>query len=277
MSGFSPEWLALREPIDHRSRNAELAAKLATHLAGRDAVRVVDLGCGTGSNLRAGSALLGPRQHWTLVDHDPRLIGAAMGELMEWADSASTGEQALELVKDGRRIDVLFRTADLATDLEGALGAPCDLITASALFDLASQAFMETFAAAVARRRSAFYTVLTYDGRQEWTPPHAADSAMLAAFHAHQQTDKGLGPASGPHSARDLAAAFRNAGYAVAEADSPWLLETGDAALIAELASGFASAVGETGKVDAGTVSGWLGIERHAAIIGHVDTLALPA
>ena len=34
-------------------------------------ITVVDLGCGTGSNLRATAPLLGPEQHWTLVDYEP--------------------------------------------------------------------------------------------------------------------------------------------------------------------------------------------------------------
>lgn len=276
MTGFSPEWLALREPIDHRARNAALGRRMAAHFAGRDVVRVVDLGCGTGSNLRATAPLLGPRQHWTLVDHDRALIGAAMGTLMDWADSAHTGEQALGLVKDGRRIDVVFHPADLASDLETALAGASDLVTASALFDLASAAFMEAFAAAVVRRGAAFYTVLTYNGLQEWAPRHPADAAMLAAFHAHQQTNKGLGPASGPHAARDLAAAFRRSGWRVEEADSPWVLDAGDAELIADLAQGFAAAVGETWQVEAAVVADWLQITRTRAVVGHTDTLALP-
>jgi hypothetical protein len=277
MSGFSPEWLALREPVDHRSRDQGLARKLAAHLAGLEVPSIVDLGCGSGSNLRATAPLLGPRQHWTLVDHDRELIGAAMGALMDWADDAKAGEQALELSKAGKRIDVVFRHADLAADLDGALGAGCDLVTASALFDLASSAFMERFATAVAARRAAFYTVLTYDGRQEWTPAHDADAALLDAFHAHQQTDKGLGPAAGPRAASDLAGAFRKVGYRVEEADSPWMLGNDDAGLIADLAQGFADAAAETGRVDDATIASWRAIARTGAVVGHKDTLALPA
>src|SRR5215472_7428268 len=63
-----------------------------------------------------------------------------------------------------KRINVEFRRADLARDLEAALGPNANLITASALFDLASAEFIAAFAAALAARQSAFYTVLTYDG-----------------------------------------------------------------------------------------------------------------
>ena len=50
---FSPEWLALREPVDHRSISQPLRAKVAARLAGAAPVNVMDLGCGSGSNLRA--------------------------------------------------------------------------------------------------------------------------------------------------------------------------------------------------------------------------------
>jgi hypothetical protein len=53
MSGFSAQWLDLREPVDHRSRNVELGRRLARHFEGWRPITVVDLGCGTGSNLRA--------------------------------------------------------------------------------------------------------------------------------------------------------------------------------------------------------------------------------
>ena len=58
MSAFPADWLDLREPVDHRSRNQALAQALARHFDGWRPLTVVDLGCGTGSNLRATAPLL---------------------------------------------------------------------------------------------------------------------------------------------------------------------------------------------------------------------------
>lgn len=276
MSGFSPEWLALREPVDHRSRDGALAERLAAHLAGRGPVRVVDLGCGAGSNIRATSARLGSEQHWTLVDYDPRLIAAARRTLVAWADRATAEGDGLLLEQGGRRLHVIFRQADLVRDLEAVLDAAAHLVTASALFDLCSAPFLHRLAGAVAARRAAFYTVLTYDGRQSWTPAHAADTAMIAAFHRHQATDKGFGPAAGPQAPAILAAAFRDQGCPVEEGDSPWRLGPGDARLVADLVAGYADAVGETGEVPAARIAEWRALPRTGAVVGHLDTLALP-
>src|SRR5215510_15063282 len=122
MSGFAPEWLDLREPVDRRSRSRKLERTLAKHFDGWRPVTVVDLGCGTGSNLRATAPLLGPEQHWTLVDHDQALLDAAAQRLATWADGADRQDGRLALFKGAKRITVEFRRADLARDLEGALG-----------------------------------------------------------------------------------------------------------------------------------------------------------
>ena len=275
MSGFSPEWLALREPVDHRSRNRELAARLTAEVAGRDAIRVVDLGCGTGSNIRATSALLGATQHWTLVDYDARLLAAARAALRAWADRTVSSGETLILEKTGRTLHVAFRQADLNADLDAALGESPDLVTASAFFDLCSETFLQSLCAALAARRAQFYTVLTYDGGQSWTPAHAADAALAAAFHAHQATDKGFGRAAGPGAPAALARALAANGFRVEEADSPWVLGAGEQTLIRDLASGFADAVAETGDVPAATLADWRHIDRTAAVVGHRDTLAL--
>lgn len=279
MSGFDPAWLALREPADHRARNGEVASSLAARFALRDSIRVVDLGCGSGSNLRAMAELLPNNQAWTLVDYDLALLAAARATLTAWAQTASEdSEGGLALSVDHHTVHVRFLQCDLNDDLGGVLGDDTDLVTAAAFFDLASPAFIRRLAQAVIDRRAVFYTVLTYNGIQHWTPKRPADNKMTAAFNRHQMTDKGLGPSAGPTAPAHLADQFRIGGYSVLEGDSPWRLSAPrDAKLIAELAAGHADAVTETGAVDAKTVEQWRAIKHTGAEIGHTDTLAMPA
>ncbi|HEX8167575.1 MAG TPA: class I SAM-dependent methyltransferase [Beijerinckiaceae bacterium] len=279
MSGFSADWLALREPADHRARSPRLLARLKASFPGPDEVRVIDLGCGTGSNLRACAPHLPERQAWTLVDHDPALLAAARGRLAGWGDGAEAGPEGLRIRKGGADIAVRFVEADLAGGADTLLAGDPGLVTAAALFDLVSDAWIEAFARRVADAGAVFYTALTYDGAETWTPPHPADRDMLAAFLAHQRRDKGLGPAAGPAATEILARAFRARGYTVQTAASPWRLGPEDAALVRALAQGTADAVRETGEVPEGIVRDWLEARLSAAAacaIGHADLLAVP-
>ncbi len=273
---FSADWLALREPIDHRSVSARLRERVAQHFAGRDGLRVVDLGCGSGSTLRGLAPFLGAHQHWTLVDWDEALLVHARAALTRWADEAAPQGETLSLVKHGKRIDVAFRQADLARNLASVLDPAPDLVTAAAFFDLVSREWIATFCSALAVRRLPLYTVLTYDGRETWSPPHACDAQMLEAFHAHQQSDKGFGRAAGPHAVAALAQALATNGYEVAREASPWILDGADASLITELAKGAAGAVAETGRVAAPAIADWLAARTPAAecSIGHEDVFA---
>ncbi|WP_029032474.1 class I SAM-dependent methyltransferase [Salinarimonas rosea] len=280
MSGFSPDWLDLREPADHRARDRGLEARLASCLADRDAVHVVDLGCGLGSNLRGLYRALPARQSWRLVDHDPALLAGARIRLAAWADVVlADGADGLSLEKNGRRLDVAFAQADLSNDLDAALGEAPDLVTAAALFDLCGEAFIARFARAVVAREALFHTVLTYDGREAWEPPHPLDAAFRAAFVAHQGEDKGFGTAAGPAATRRLASAFAGEGYATHLGVSPWrLVAPRDAALIRALAEGQASAVAETGRLATVEVEAWRAarVAASAATIGHADLFCRP-
>jgi len=273
---FSADWLALRELADHRSRNVKLSHALAKYFEGWRPVTVIDLGCGTGSNLRGTAPLLGPEQFWTLVDYDPVLLEAARERLQAWADGAAEKDGALVLFKGAKRISVTFRRADLAKELDDVLAPGANLVTASALFDLVSEAFLAKLIASVTQRKSAFYTVLTYDGDQRWTPEHELDAQMLQAFHAHQGTDKGFGLSAGPNAPDLLSEGFAAAGYSVAEGDSAWRLEERDAALISELAKGFADAVAETGSISSADLAQWRAQKHTGCVVGHADTLATP-
>jgi SAM-dependent methyltransferase len=279
MSGFDPKWLRLREDVDHRSRDAGLLEELDRHFAGRGRIDVVDLGCGLGSNLRGIYAHLPERQRWRLVDHDGELLAAAREELASWADDCRRDGDGLALEKNGRRIEISFIQADLARDLAAILDPAPDLVTAAALFDLCSRDWIAAMAREVASRKAVLHTSLTYDGREIWQPAHAADSAVLAAFHADQLRDKGFGRAAGPEAPQALAAAFAEEGYLTSMADSFWRLGEAEAELRRKLAEGAAAAVAEGEQLDAEAIAAWREArlaDGVSCVIGHRDCLARP-
>jgi len=256
VSGFSADWLALRGGADGRARSAELAARLEAHFSGRGQVRVLDLGAGTGANMRAAAPLIRAAQHWVLADNDAALL----------AQAAPVAGATLET-----------RAVDLSLELEALFDPAPDLVTASAFFDLCGADWIGRLARAAARARAAVYATLTYDGREEWAPAHPLDAEALAALHADQRRDKGLGPALGPEAHGALAVALGAEGYAVAEAASDWELEAPrDAALIAALAAGSAAAVAPA--LGEAKVADWRAARTGASrvLIGHRDLLAIP-
>ncbi len=153
MSGFDTTWLDLREPADHAARDADLLEAAREFLrAGGSSPLAVDLGSGTGSTLRA----FGPdgQTRWRLVDYDPRLLEAAVSRL--------EGFRQVERME-----------ADLA-HLDPAVVADARLVTASALFDLASQELVERVADLLAERKIGLYAALNYDGVNRWEPRSTA-------------------------------------------------------------------------------------------------------
>ncbi len=252
---FSADWLSLRAEADNRARNIDLASRLRAHFADRSSLRVLDLGSGTGANMRATSPILEAAQYWCLFDHDSDLLARV---------SAPDG------------VGVETTTLDLAGPLEPLFDPAPDLVTASAFFDLCGTDIIQRIVDRVIAVGSAFYTVLTYDGREIWSPAHPDDAAVLEAFHGDQRRDKGLGPALGPDATDMLAQAFSDKGYAVFTGRSDWLLEQSrDGDLIAALAEGSAHAVrSELGDV----AERWLAARQNAerAVIGHLDLLAVP-
>lgn len=252
---FSADWLALRAEADREARDPGLAAELAGFWEDQESLTVLDLGAGTGASLHAISPLLPRLQHWTLIDADAGLL-----DLVE--------------VPDG--VDAQREVFDLSGDLAALFDPAPGLVTASAFFDLCGEAWIGRLVDAVARADAVFYTALTYDGRETWAPAHATDNVVLAAFHADQRRDKGLGPALGPEATEALVRAFREQGYHVVTAQSDWNLTSRENAdLIRMLAEGSAGAVrpalGETADA-------WLEARRtaEAVIIGHLDLLAVP-
>lgn len=296
MSGFSADWLRLREPQD---RAARAASAPALGLGGwaerfRDAskpLEVLDLGCGLGANLRELAPDLGGPQRWRLVDHDPALLAALPAALAAWARAAghelTVQHEGLRLrgrSEAGRPFDtrVGWQQLDLTDNLERLPFGSVQLVTASALIDLVSAPWLQRLVDHAAEARCALMLALNVDGRCTWAPTDADDALVHAAFAAHQRRDKGFGPALGPTAPAEAKRRLAIAGYRVSQAASDWLVDGRRAtAMLAALIDGHAAAAAEQNPTQAAEIAAWR--ERRLVLthltqlrVGHLDLFATP-
>lgn len=269
MSGFSIDWLDLRENADQRARDNTLRDHAMQWLKDNNSSAsgpiVVDLGSGTGSTLRALTLTNEMPLRWRLVDHDQILLAEAQHR--------QGSAQQIETFK----LDL----SDIKTlPLEGA-----QLVTASALFDLVSADFIDTLASTLkAQSRQnpvGIYAALNYNGTTHWTPSHPLDDTILQAFNQDQKRDKGFGPALGPEAGKILQQLFKQAGFEVYSASSPWLLDSADQRLVSELITGIASAVAGSPGLETDALEDWVRFRQlkttsGTCTVGHTDLLALP-
>ena len=185
---FSPDWLALREPFDRAAREAssldlqELAALAANASEDSTPYRVLDLGCGTGANLRMLAPRLGGNQRWHLVDHDARLLAALPRVMGDWAQvhrfktPPCTSPDSLCIEAPNWRVELSWQKADLVQDLDALPFEGSQLVTASALLDLVSASWLAALLTKVHEARAALLCSLTVDGRPGLALP--ANGAM---------------------------------------------------------------------------------------------------
>lgn len=263
MSGFDKDWLALREPVDLRARDASMVERFSRHLEEVLAPVIVDIGCGTGSTWRSLSDRVPRTAQWQLLDYDPLLLAEAERR------AGGAGE-------------VTFRQFDL-NHIEELPLAEVTMVTASALFDLCSADFCNRFADTLARSKTGAYAALNYDGVMEWSIRHPLDGQVTIDFNQHQRLDKGFGPALGPDATEHLRLAFENLRYRVTVATSPWVMGPEDAALHLAFLEGLEKPLLEIGSLTTDEIKAWFQFRRakvgepgSSCVVGHTDILALP-
>jgi hypothetical protein len=242
LSEFSAEWLALREPVDAASRSMRLTRAVAEVLPRYRAIDVLDLGAGTGANVRYLAGKLPLPQRWLLVDRDERLLGRAP---KAWSSQCMDLQNAVH---------------------DHALFASRALVTASALLDLVSDAWLETLVTRCREAGAAVLFALTYDGRMDFAPAEIEDEAISELVNRHQRTDKGFGPAAGPTAVGRATELFTAAGYHVEREASDWELTPESRDLQRQLFEGWADAAVAMAPDQSGAIADW-----RARRIAHVD------
>ncbi len=268
---FDADWLALREPIDHRSRAPAVVPLLLQAWRAGGWSRVLDLGCGTGSNLRyLAPKLVGP-QEWTLLDHDHELLRRVA---------------APDAVQQVNRVH-----GDLADDALAAV-AQAHLVTGAALLDLVSEEWLRRLVEACQTASCGALFALSYDGTIQWFADEARTAAdndpddvmIRRSVNDHQRRDKGLGSALGPMAGLVAETRFRAAGYRVWLLPSWWHLGPPEATLARRLVGLWEVAAADARPDVADSVHAWAARRRavincgtFAVTVGHVDLLAVPS
>ncbi len=304
---FSSDWLALREPADHRSRSTDLIAPLAEWWAARTGRHVLDLGSGTGSNLRYLAPRLPGEQAWTLVDRDAALLDRAtsagvtspgVGRVEPDSETVPeglgsgtvpgrSGSGAVPRGHDSGTVPTGVGSEVVALecvvgelDPEGLVRVPeADLVTASALLDLVTHQWLERLVEACRAAGNAALLSLTWDGTMTWGHPDRndhpaadaekpADGLVAEAVRDHQLRDKGMGPALGPAAGPAAAAACRAAGSDTWLLSSPWRLGAGDELLARALIDGWVAAASEERPADAQFIRDWAERRRASTSTG---------
>lgn len=273
---FTADWLTLREPADARARSSRLAEAAGYWLASRTPNRaeVVDLGAGTGANLRYLVPRLAMDQTWTLLDHDASLLAQAT--------KSTPAHQAHGAVS------VIARTIDLDTCLDDLPSG--GLVTASALLDLVTHEWIEKLVQYCHRADCAVLFALSVDGHMqladtsiETSETKRDDAWVFNQVTTHQRSNKGMGRALGSKAPAVLRQVLAETGYHVYSAVTPWRLDTGDLKLALAALEEWARAAAAASPQSSYFIRAWQ-THRQADLlqgrcsleIGHQDVLGLP-
>ena len=262
MASFSASWLTLREPADARARSERVTRAVADALPRERVIRALDLAAGTGSNVRYLTPFLRAPYDWLLADHDPALLAVARDRL-----GPGTSTRVVDLSNaDGQR----------------TLFAGRDLITASALLDLVSEAWLGAILTHCRQVDAHVLFALNYDGRTVCEPADRDDEAVRGLVGQHQRTDKGFGPALGPAASDVLARALANLGYAVVRERSDWILGADEGPLQQGLIDGWADAAIDLAPGERSRLRAWqarrtahVAVGRSRIVVGHEDVAGI--
>ncbi|HET9830521.1 MAG TPA: hypothetical protein VFP91_02375 [Vicinamibacterales bacterium] len=252
MSGFSPFWLALREPADAAARSSRLVSFVAR------IGRIVDLGGGTGANIRYLSSKLPSPQDWTLVDDDRALLDRAP-------------EDVTRICAD------LNRVVDDAELFRG-----CALVTGSALLDLVSDTWLQRLVHRCQTAEAAVLFALSYDGRIVCNPGEPEDEDVRQLVNRHQRMDKGFGTALGPDAATRVVDLLSAAQYELRYERSDWTLGAEFSSLQRQLIDAWVAAASEMAPERRSQIAGWrrrrldhVNTGRSRIVVGHMDVAGI--
>lgn len=290
MSDSLAAWLRLREAADWEARSSQLVQQVIDAAPRKEApYNVLDLGTGTGSNLRYLADRLPGRQRWLVVDRSPDVLALVTDRTASWA--AARGYQChahatgLHVRHETLDCEIETRQRDLGVLNDDGLFAGRHLVTASALLDLVSERWLRSLAGRCRDAGAAALFALTYNGESSCSPEEPEDELIRELLNRHQHTDKGLGGvAAGPDAVARAAHCFGEVGYEVRSEPTDWNIGPAHAGMQRYLINDWARAAGELSPGLLPRITSWrarrlahIDAGRSRIVVRHHDLAAWPA
>ena len=282
MTAFSKNWLELREPLDRKSRSNELIKTLSLMLPDRP-IHVIDLGTGTGSNLRYLCKELKGNQIWQLIDNDENLLKTIPAYTKKWAikNKLLVKELGNEFLIKGENIEChAYIQQKNLSDLTDIKIPEKALVSCSALLDLVSKNWIKTLAKKCMRIKATILFTLNYDGYIKFKPCEEDDKLVRSLINKHQLKNKGFGNAMGPKAGNMAVQVFSEIGYNIRSQYSNWKIKSNDNELQTMLLDMWLDAAIETSPEQKNRLKNWRKKRQYHVIsknseleIGHTDIL----
>ncbi|MDX2308512.1 MAG: hypothetical protein NW216_09760 [Hyphomicrobium sp.] len=267
----------MKEAADTRARNRDVSDALAGWFEARREITVLDVAPGIGETLRAIAPLLPPDQTWTLLAPDEAARATLRDHFLRWAPASREDGDLLKIERHGLRIDAHL----LLHDARGPAALPAieglNLICAGADLIAFPETALRRIAGLADAKRAAVHVSCVYDGRIRFSPHHAMDGAMTAAFHRQLLGESGHGPAAGHVAATFFSEQLTLTGHSVIEGSSAVLLRGAEARLIARVQSLLGEAQRSIAKGHDKMIDGWLARQRQSVELSQTDFVALPS
>ena len=223
------QWLAHRYACDAEARHPEIEHKfLAFFEQHQTALKVVDVGSGTGANVRYYFDHIPHAQEWTLIEQNGSLRDECRRSLAafakeqgyDWQERDDTFRLAdaqktatIRLVPG--RIEHIEQLADLSQT---------DVVTANAVFDLLSYEHFDTLVGTLARHNVCLLATLNYY-ETSFLPFSEEDYRFTRWYHLHMKRPQPTGIAMGPDCSEEMLDVLAEHHMMIEQEGSQWHLK----------------------------------------------------
>ncbi len=226
---FDPNWLETRYRFDSSARKNSTEKKMLDHFSSLANINIVDIGAGTGNNVRYYASFLPQNQNWLLLDSDSDLNSQSLVLLSQWAKK---NHWSYQLSENELRFQVATKTVTVKTKLGSLLElnklvdlAKVNLITANAVFDLFSSLQWKNFLSQLIPFSLPLLATLNYS-EMNFFPFCEINQKYIDIYNQHMTRKQKFGKAMGPDCAEQMSHVLTQYNYSTITGQSNWVINT---------------------------------------------------